>query len=100
MQFDRGDNERDSDEAEQRCTILDQAEGALPHQQPDDERHRQCPPGETDTGENLERETNSTELGDKNQESNQRYSHKHNEEEREAEPLAHSVDDGMLANCR
>src|SRR2546423_13402470 len=99
MQLDRGDDEANRNESEERGAVLDQAEAAFPHQKPDDQRYWQCPPREADSSQYLQRETDSAQLSDEHQERDDGDSHEHNEEEGKPKSLAQRVHDGVLADC-
>ena len=94
------DDEAERDQAEQRHALLDEAECALPQQQPDDERDRNRPPLKADPGRKFERERDAADLGREHQEVDEQRRDERQQEEVEAEPLAHGIGDRVPAHRR
>jgi hypothetical protein len=99
-ELDRCHDEDQGDEAEQRHAFLDQAESALPKQEPDNDTDRNGPPLMTDPGCELAGERDAADLGREHHQVEQNGDGQRQQEEVEAEPLAHGVGDRVVAHSR
>src|SRR6185503_18228557 len=100
VQLHRRDREGDGYKTEQRRAVLDKTEGALPHQEPNHDRDRKCPPPEADSTQDLERKPNSAQLRDQDEEGHGDNAEHHDREEWKSKSFAGGIDNGVLAHRR
>src|SRR5207248_4246448 len=95
---DRSHHETQRDQAEQRYALFDQTEGAFPQQEPGGECNRDRPPLIADAGGELQGKTDATNLRREHEKVDDRYRNKRYDEEVEAESLANSVWNCVMAD--